>query len=65
MSDTTTDDLPPDQVLAAAKSNLKSVIVIGYDNEENLYVASSQGDQREILWLLLQSILEVFDAETA
>lgn len=45
-------DLPPDQVLEAALGKLSSVVVIGYDNEENEYFGNSIAGGPEVVWLL-------------
>lgn len=45
-------DIDPDKVLAGAKENLNSVIVIGWDKEDNLYTASSSSSIGELLYLL-------------
>lgn len=45
-------DLPPDQVLEAALGKMSSVVIIGYDNEENEYFASSIAYGPEVVWLL-------------
>lgn len=45
-------DLPPDRVLEGALGKLSSVVIIGYDNEENEYFASSIAGGPEVLWLL-------------
>lgn len=48
----TTLDLDPNRVLEAAVSKLKSVVIVGYDNEGDEYFASSVSDGAEVLWLL-------------
>ena len=49
---TTTLDLPTDKILEQAKGELDMVVVIGWDVDDNLYVASSDADQSKVLWLL-------------
>jgi hypothetical protein len=45
-------ELPPQRVLAAASdADLQAVLVIGLDQDDELYVASSTGDPMENLWL--------------
>lgn len=45
-------DLPPERILEAAKSELKHVVVLGYDKEDNFYFASSMADGGDVLWLI-------------
>lgn len=45
-------DLPPDLILEAAVGQLKETLVIGYDNDGKLYIASSSSSNPKILWLL-------------
>ena len=45
----TTLDIPIDTILDAAKAHLKSVVILGYDNEDNEYFASSIADGGDVL----------------
>ena len=45
-------DLPPDKILEGAKGKLKTVVILGYDHDDDNYFASSTSDSAEILWLL-------------
>lgn len=36
-------DIPPDRVLNGAVGKLKSVLLLGWDKDDTLYVATSQG----------------------
>ena len=45
-------DLPVDRVLEGAKSNLSSVVIMGWDTNDELYFASTFADGGEILWLM-------------
>jgi hypothetical protein len=48
-------DIPVDRVLDAAKGELhgpSGVVVIGWDDDGELYFASSVADGGEVLWLL-------------
>lgn len=45
-------DLDPDRVLAKALGSLKSVVVIGYDADGELYIATSYADGGDMLWAL-------------
>ena len=49
----TTLDIPCDRVLQGAQeAKLKTVLVIGWDENDQMYSACSTGDNRETLWLL-------------
>lgn len=45
-------DLPVDRVLESAKDQLQSVVLIGYDNDGQLYFASTIADGGTVMWLL-------------
>jgi hypothetical protein len=45
-------DIPFERVLEQAKTNLEHGVIIGWDNDGNLYVASSIADGGEVNWLL-------------
>lgn len=45
-------DIPVDHILEGAKGKLDSIVILGYDKEENEYFASSIADGGEVLWLL-------------
>jgi hypothetical protein len=45
-------DLPPDRILNEAIGNMESVVILGYDKEENEYFASSIADGADVVWLL-------------
>jgi len=48
-------DIQADIVLKAAFEEMKGAIVIGYDNNDELYFASSYAGRGKILWLLEQA----------
>lgn len=55
-------DLPPDRVLEAAVGKMQGVVLIGYDNDGQLYFASTYADGGDVLWLLekcKQALMEV------
>lgn len=55
-------DLPVDRVLDAAKGNMKGVVLLGYDNDGQMYFASTYADGGDVLWLLekcKQALMEV------
>ena len=45
-------DIPPDKILEAAKGKLESVVILGFDKDEEEYFASSIADGADVLWLL-------------
>ena len=45
-------DLPIGRVLESAKERLEGVVLMGYDNEGELYFASTYADGGEVLWLM-------------
>lgn len=45
-------DIPADRVLESAMGQLKGVILAGYDEDGNLYTASSYADGADALWLV-------------
>lgn len=48
-------DVPAERVLEMAmKELLKTVVVMGYDQEGELYFASSVADGGDVLWLMAQ-----------
>lgn len=48
----TTLDSNPDNILDAAKGNLESVLVIGWDKEGEPYFSASMADGGDCLWLI-------------
>ena len=46
--------IPPDRVLESAIGQVSEVVVIGYDHDGELYIASSHGKKPELLWMLEQ-----------
>jgi hypothetical protein len=47
-------DLAPDDALEGAKGKLRDVVIAGYDEDGDIYLAATQEDGAEILWLLEQ-----------
>ena len=48
----TTLDICPDDVLAGAECKLKDVLLIGWDENDSLYVSSSKSDIAELnMWI--------------
>lgn len=56
-------DLPPDQILEAAKGELDGVLVIGFSKDDELYTASSYADGPTVLWLLEMTKKRLLEAE--
>lgn len=53
LNETTTDDIPPERVVAAAlDANLTVAIILGRKADGTIYFASSVADVREAHWLL-------------
>lgn len=47
-------DVPVDRVLDAAKEQLEGCVLMGWDNDGELYFASTYADGGTILWLMEQ-----------
>ena len=45
-------DMPPDQILEAAKGKLEGVVILAYDADGEEYFASSYADGGTVNWLL-------------
>ena len=45
-------DLPVDRILENAKGQMEGIVLIGFDNDGELYAASSYADGGTIMWLL-------------
>jgi len=49
----TTLDIPPERVInGALEANLKAVVIVGWDEQDNLYLATSPGSNAESIYLL-------------
>lgn len=56
-------DLPTDRVLDAAKSHCSSgVVIMGWDDDDTLYFASSIADGGDVLWLMEKAKAALLDA---
>jgi len=55
-------DLPPNQILDAARDELECVVVLGYDNDGQEYFATSLADGGDVLWLLERCKVALFAA---
>lgn len=60
-------DLPTDRVLDAVRGHCSGgVVVIGFDDDDDLYFASSIADGGTVIWLLevaKKQLLEIGDGE--
>ena len=54
-------DIDPDNVLASAFGKVNDVVLMGYDKEGELYLASSVSDGGDILWLIEQLKIKLLD----
>lgn len=55
-------EIPVDQVLEQAKGKMKEVVLIGWDNDGDMYFASTSPSGPEVLWLIEQCKLALLDA---
>lgn len=56
-------DIPVERVLDGAREHLESGLVIGWDKEGQLYIASSLADGGDMLWLLEKAKAELLKDE--
>ena len=54
-------DLNPDVVLEDTKGTLKNFIIIGYDHDDEFYFRSTMAHGGDVLWLMEQARLSLFD----
>lgn len=54
-------DLPVDTILESAKTQLEGTILVGYDNNGELYFASTYADGGTVLWLLEQAKMALME----
>jgi len=45
-------DIPEDQILEQAKGKMNGVVLMGWDEDGDLYFASSFADGGSVLWLM-------------
>ena len=55
-------DLPPDRVLDAAKGKLENFVIMGWDNDGELYFASTFSDGGNVLWIMEKAKQALLDA---
>ena len=64
LGNVTSLDLPTDRVLDGAKGDCsKGVVVMGFDDEGELYFASSIADGGTVLWLLEMCKMRLLEVE--
>ena len=56
-------DIAPDRILENTKGKLESVVILGYDKEEEEYFASSIADGADVLWLLRRCEKQLLETE--
>ena len=54
-------DLDPDTVLENTKGQLSNFVIIGYDKEGNFYFSSTMAHGGDVLWLMEEAKLTLFD----
>ena len=60
----TKHDLPPERVLQAAMENkLQSVVILGWDEEGEIYLASSIADGGDVMWLMRKAEKALLEIE--
>lgn len=52
-------DMDPERVLESARGKLKSVVIMGYDEDEEEYFASSIADGGTVIWLMERAKLKL------
>ena len=57
-------DLPVDLVLEQAKENMQDVVLMGWDNDGQIYFSSTFSDGGAVLWLLEKCKQALLDIET-
>ena len=57
-------DMPPDQILEAAKGRLEGVVIVGYGIDGEEYFASSYADGGTVNWLLDRCKLELLSIKS-
>jgi len=56
-------DIPPDDVLTSGMGKLSGVVLVGYTNDGQEYIASSMSDGPQMVWLLERAKLYVIEDE--
>ena len=56
-------DLSANQVLEGAKGKMSGVVLMGYDNDGELYFSSTMADGGEVLWLMENFKKRLLEAE--
>jgi len=53
--------ISPDAILEMAKGNLDAVAVIGWNEDDDLWMTTSYSKYRDVLWLLEQAKIEILN----
>lgn len=56
-------DIPAERILEKAKGELEKVVLLGWDNDGELYFASSFPDGGDVLWLMEKAKLKLLNVE--
>lgn len=57
-------DIPVDRILSAAiEADLETAVVVGWDQDGNIYFASSSGYGPDVLWLLEKAKASLLTAD--
>lgn len=57
-------DIPADRILSAAiEADLETAVVVGWDQDGNMYFASSSGYGPDLLWLLEKAKASLLTAD--
>lgn len=57
----TRNNLNPEDILSEAKDRLKTVVILGYEEDGSMYFASSVADGGDVLWLLEKTKQKLLD----
>ena len=60
----TKHDLQPNVVLDGAPRDLKSVFIMGFDKDGDVYFASSNADGGDLMWLMESAKLHLLNVTT-
>ena len=56
-------DLPADRILESAKGKMQGVVLLGFDDDGDLYFASSYADGGDVVWLLEMAKKKLLEVE--
>jgi hypothetical protein len=52
-------DLDPDQVLEATKGELKNMVIIGWDKNDDFWFSSTMADGGDVMWLINKALYKL------